>query len=323
MSRRSSTFTVKEAASVKAGNPNEKCGLAESNFVLPAIVYDSNGANQNLLDVSGELDLSFIEAGAPKVVMEMTNLADGFTLSNTDAGKAFNIENPGLKTDKVLVKVIPFDLKLLDLNWTGCSKPDTLVSWHSQGRITVTVNTQLRLQIEGLVDVELRPGFSTGVSGDYTKLTLVLPDPNVSITYADNVLAGVHINVSKEINGTIRVLQANNGTTSFSLPITFHVAKQEAGIWLDFLTGIPCGVEDKVVKFLYVTANIVPHRKKLAKNEFTVDGGTWVATADPFGAGSGLSALATGVDVIDSFAGLFTSPYPHGVQTPTVVCKKP
>lgn len=109
-------FTVKQAASVKAGNPNETCGLAESNFVLPTIAYDSDGANRNLMDVSGELDMSFIEAGAPKIVMEMTNLADSFTISNTDAGKAFNLENPGLTTTKVLVKVIPFDLKLLDLN---------------------------------------------------------------------------------------------------------------------------------------------------------------------------------------------------------------
>lgn len=193
-----------------------------------------------------------------------------------------------------------------------------MVSWHSNGRITVTVKTQLRLEVVNLVDVELRPGFSTGVSGDYGSLSLGLPDPKVAITTAHGVEAGIHIHVSKEVHGTIAVIDEDDGTTELSLPITFHVARQEAGSWISLATPIPCSLDGK---FLSVAADVVPHRKRLETNQFTVNGGTWVATADPFGAGSGISSLTTGVDIVDTLAGLFTSPYLHGIRSPSVVCK--
>jgi hypothetical protein len=122
----------------------------------------------------------------------------------------------------------------------------------------------------------------------------------------------------RSAHGTIAVVDADDGTTELALPITFHVAKQEVGTWINLPTPIPCSLDGK---FLSAFADIVPHRKRLESNQFTVDGGTWVATADPFGAGSGLSSLTTGVDLADTLAGLFTSPYPHGIRSPSVVCK--
>lgn len=311
-------FTVKEAASTKTGNPNETCGLVESDFVLPTMVYDSNGANRNALDLSGELDLAFLEPGAPRVIFDLANLADGFTITNTEEGKTYNLENPGETSGSVLVKVIPLGITLLDINWTGCPEPAGLVGWKSSGPATVAVNTQLRLQVANLIDGELKPGFSTGVSGSFGALTLGLPSPQFSITFAQNFLSGLHLRLSDDIQGTIPVLAAPNGTVSFPLPIVFHVAKQEAGPWISFITPVPCVVPGFQ---LTVNANIEPHRVNLETNQLTVPGGTWVATADPFGVGSGLSILFGGLDIIDSIAGLFTSPYDHGIRAPSLSCE--
>jgi hypothetical protein len=44
-------------------------------------------------------------------------------------------------------------------------------------------------------------------------------------------------------------------------------------------------------------------------------------TADPFGVSAGLSILLGGIDIIDTIAGLFTSPYDHGIQSPSLACE--
>jgi hypothetical protein len=311
-------FAVKEAASAKPGNPDETCGLVESDFVLPTLVYDSAGAHQNDLDLAGEIDLSFVKPGSPKVVFDLVDLADGFTITNTDEGETFNIENPGLVTGKVLVKVVPMDITLLHINWRGCGEPDGPIGWHSDGEAKVGVNTSLRLQIDDVEDVELKPGFSTGVAGTYDTLTLGLADPTFQVQFSGGFKSGLFIKLSDSIKGTIPVLAAPNGTVSFPLPIVFHVAKGEPGEWFDFNTHIPCVVPGFE---LIVQANIEPHRVRLELNSFTADGGTYVITPDPFGLSAGLSIFFGGVDIIDTIAGLFTSPYDHGIRAPSLDCE--
>jgi hypothetical protein len=311
-------FLVQTAASVKSGNPNETCGLKESDFVLPTMVYHSDGANKNSLDMAAELDLSFIKADSPKVILELTDLADAFTITNTNEGENYNIGNAGGTTTKVLVKVVPFDVTLIDLDWTGCPSSNSLVSWEAHGRATIKIKPDnLRLEINGLQQVELIPGFSTGVSGQFGTLTLGLPNPQLNITFSGGFFGGIKFHISDDIEGTIPVLSAPNGTVSFPLPVVFHVAQQTSGKWFDFNTHIPCGILGVV---FVITANIKPHRVALETNQFTVTGGTWTITADPFGVSAGLSYLF-GIDIIDTIAGLFSSPYDHGIQSPDFGCQ--
>jgi hypothetical protein len=58
----------------------------------------------------------------------------------------------------------------------------------------------------------------------------------------------------------------------------------------------------------------------LSLNTFTVTEGTWTVTADPFGASAGIE-MFLGIDLIDTIAGLFSSPYDKGIQSPSVACE--
>ena len=299
-------------------NPDETCGIAKSDFILPTISYDSDGLNKNSLNLQGELDLSFIEAGSPKVIFDIVDFADGFTITNTDNGDTFNVGgNTSASSTKVLVKVEPLDITLLDLNWTGCEEGTDLVEWVADGRAVIAVNTKLRLKILDFTNAELKPGFSTGVTSDGT-VTLGLPSPTFVVTFSQNFYGAIRFRLSDDIKGDIPVLGAPNGTVSFPLPIVFHVAEQTSGEWFSFTTPIPCVIPGYQ---LTAVANIKPHRVALSTNQFTVTPGQWTVTADPFGVSAGLSILFGGIDIIDTIAGLFTSPYDHGIQAPSLECE--
>lgn len=327
-------FRVKKQASVKSGNPNERCGVRDSTFVLPTIEYDSDGMNQNRLDLKGEIDTKVFTPGNepvnpkdPKVFFDVVDMADGLKISQESAGEIYRIISPGAPTGKIIVKVEPLDVVLLDLDWTGCTEPTGLIGWNSSGRAQIGVFTKLRLEITGLNNIDLQPGFSTGVKGSFTKVALALPDPQFGVRISSNsptdpqpnagFKSGLHLRMSSKVKGTIPVLRADNGTSTFPLPIVFHVAKHQAGPWLSFLTPIPCVIPGYQ---LTVFANIEPHRTKLQLNQFDVPSGTWTITADPFGAGV-LTQLFFGLDIIDSIAGLFSSPYDHGLRAPSLGCK--
>ncbi len=332
-------FRVKKPASVKTGNPNERCGKRDSTFVLPSIVYDSDGMNMNLLDLKGEIDTKLftpdgeaVNPNDPKVFFDVVDMADGLKISQEgEEGKIYRILSPGAATGKVLVKVDPLDVTLLDLDWTGCTEPTGLIGWNSSGRAQVGLFTKLRLEITGLNNIDLEPGFSTGVTGSFTKAAMALPDPQLGVRISSNgptdpqpnagFKSGLHIRMSSKVKGTIPVIAAPDGLHTFPLPIVFHVAKQSSGPWLSFMTPIPCVVPGYQ---LTVFANIKPHRTKLQLNQFDVPGGTWTVTADPLGISAGLSGINQfffGLDLIDTIAGLFTSPYDKGMQAPSLGCK--
>lgn len=332
-------FRVKKPASVKTGNPDERCGKRDSTFVLPSIEYDSDGSNKNLLDLKGEIDTKLftpegeaVNPNDPKVFFDVVDMADGLKISQEgEEGKIYRILSPGAATGKVLVKVDPLDVTLLDLDWTGCTEPTGLIGWNSSGRAQVGLFTKLRLEITGLNNIDLEPGFSTGVTGSFTKAAMALPDPQLGVRITSNgptdpqpnagFKSGLHIRMSSKVKGTIPVIAAPNGLHTFALPIVFHVAKQSSGPWLSFMTPIPCVIPGYQ---LTVFANIKPHRTKLQLNQFDVPGGTWTVTADPLGISAGASGINQfffGLDLIDTIAGLFTSPYDKGMQAPSLGCK--
>ncbi len=336
-------FVVKTAEKKLSGNPNQTCGIVTSDFMLPTIQYFSAGANRNLMDASVFLDLSFTnpQAPPPPITIDTKDLADGFRITNTAQGSTYNIEHNvgGSTTDRLLVKVgtstRPLEITILELDWTKCPEPHTMIGWRSTGYGRIGIKAQLRLEIEQLDDVTLIPNLSIGVSGTYGRFTLGLGEPTFTTTFSncsppkggptpapscstEGFKSGLHLRLSDDVKGTIPVLAVPSGTVSFPLPVVFHVAKQEQGKWFGYRTPIPCLVAPL---FLTVDADIEPHRKKLELNQFTISNSeTWVATADPLGAATGWQQFFGGVDVIDSIAGLFSSPFAHGIRRPSLGC---
>jgi hypothetical protein len=322
-------FVVGHPADVKSGNPTNQCGLRTSTTVLPTLRYSSAGVNADQLDVNGEIDIaafvdevpsdSALDGGPPpKVIFELTDLADGFRMDNNAGGDVFELGTGAAKTERVLVKVVPLDLTLLHIYWKGCANPHTIVGWRSNGEARFEVNTQLRLEIVKQGNMKLHPGFATGIEGDFANFSMALPDPMLKFSW-DNLSSGVQIRLSSDIHFLIPALWIpGTGSTTGPLPIVFHVAKNEPGKWFGWRSPIPCVVPGVQ---LSVEANIQPHRKALALNHFAVDGSSsWVATADPFGISASLNALIP-IDIIDTITGLFASPLPDkGLKAPSVTC---
>lgn len=314
-------FSVKEPASVKSGDPNNQCGLRSSDTVLPTLRYDSDGANKNALDLNGEIDVSFITEGAPKVIFELTDLADGFEMKNTTSGEVFELNTDGAKSGRIMVKVVPLDLTLLHIYWKGCSVPTTVVGWRSGGEAKFEVNTSLRLEVLQQGNLTLQPGFATGIKGDFASISMALPSPTLKFTW-DELISGLQLRLNSKIKTTIPALRVP-GTNLLGivapLPILFHVAKNEPGKWFGWRSPLPCLLPGV---FLGVEANIQPHRKSLSLNQFTVGAFApgYVATADPFGISASLNRLIP-IDIIDTIVGLFASPLPgKGLKAPSIGC---
>ncbi|MDT4950989.1 MAG: hypothetical protein QOJ37_3584 [Pseudonocardiales bacterium] len=272
--------------------------------------------NPDSLDITAAVDLGQLSSSlSGSVTAGITNLGhdthaswDGtqLQLDSTPKTDSFEVHVPNAR---VIVN-FAFD--------TGAPDPCNPSSGHDFISITAAghVNVVVDIGDAGMVltdvaHIVLKPGFSTGITGDFGSFSFGWQQLHV------NVDAEVHVDLKIDFGGGISVsptLASLAAVISTDVHIDFAVYNQEKNRILHIfpIVPIPCDFEGPIPTGVYfIDVFITPKRVATGHDGFTVNGtpgstDSFVITVNPFGIVPDI--------LLDAITGLFTSPFDKGLD---------
>ncbi|MGN6606889.1 MAG: hypothetical protein ACTHMS_07750, partial [Jatrophihabitans sp.] len=265
------------------------------------------------LDITAAVDLGQLSGSlSGRVTAGITNLGhethaswDGtdLVLDSTPRTDSFEVHVPNAQ-----VKInLDFDTSAPDP--CNPSSGHDFISISANGHVYVTVDiADAGMTLTDVHHIDLKPGFSSGITGDFGSFGLGWGGLHVSIDAAVNVDLDIDFGGGIEVSPTLASLAAVIQT---DVHVDFGIYSQEQNRILHIfpIVPVPCSVVPPGVYFIDVF--LTPKRIATGHDGFEVDGTPgsttqFVVTANPFG-------IIPDV-VLDGVTGLFTSPFDKGLD---------
>lgn len=283
---------------------------------VPTVNYTaSNGAdNPDTLDLTATVDLSQLSSSLTgSITAGITNLGHD-THASWDGSKLHLTSVPSTGAFEVHVPNATVSIHDdFDTSAPDPCKPSSdsgFISFSVSGHLYATVHiADAGLVLTDVSDLTLTPGFSTGAQGHFGSLGMGWGGMHVNIDAAAEVDVTIDFGGGIKVSPTIASLAA---VISTDVHVDFGIYQQTPDNFLTIFPGVPvpCGVVPPAI--YEVQVSITPDRVGTGHDGFDVPGPTdatgnaWVITINPFG-------IIPDV-VLDAVTGLFTSPFPHGLD---------
>jgi hypothetical protein len=285
---------------------------------VPTVNYTaSNGPDSpDTLDITATVDLAQLSGSlSGSVTAGITNLGhdthaswDGSQLQidSTPRTDGFEVHVPNAQ---VLIN-FAFDTAAPDP--CNPSSGHDFISISANGHVDVRVDIgDAGMVLTDVAHVTVKPGFSTGISGDFGTFAFGWQNLHVHIDAEVNVDLNIDFGGGISVSPNLAHLDATFGT---DVHVDFGVYHQEKNRILHIfpIVPVPCDFEGPIPTGLYfVDVFITPKRVATGHDGFTVDGtpgsnDAYVITANPFGIIPDF--------VLDGVTGLFTSPFDKGLD---------
>jgi hypothetical protein len=285
---------------------------------VPTVNYTaSNGAESaDTLDIAAAVDLHQLSSSlSGQVSAGITNLGhdthaswDGtqLTLDSVPRTDAIEVHVPNARV------IVNFEF---DTSQPDPCNPDSghdFISISAAGHVNVVVDIgDAGMSLTDVSHIVLQPGFSTGITGDFGNFSFGWSQLHVSIDAAVEVDLDIDFGGGIEVTPTLASLAATIGT---DVHVDFGIYHQEADRILHLfpIIPVPCDFEGPIPTGVYfIDVFLTPKRVATGHDGFSIAGSPgstqqYVITANPFGVIPDL--------VLDGVTGLFTSPFPHGLD---------